>query len=57
MIIFLLSRQIGKFFILEFALKISIFRCIEMISNSKLYEPIIGDGEAAVWVNIYANSD
>jgi len=27
-----------------------------MVSSSKLYEPILGEGEAAVWGNIYANN-
>lgn len=29
---------------------------MEMVSSSKLYEPILGEGEAAVWGNIYANN-
>jgi len=28
---------------------------MEMVSSNKLYEPILGDGEAAVWGNIYAS--
>lgn len=27
-----------------------------MVSSNKLYEPILGEGEAAVWGNIYANN-
>ena len=30
-------------------------RCMEMVSSNKLYEPVLGDGEAAVWGNIYAS--
>ena len=28
---------------------------MEMVSSNKLYEPILGEGEAAVWGNIYAS--
>lgn len=28
---------------------------MDMVSSNKLYEPILGDGEAAVWGNIYAS--
>lgn len=27
-----------------------------MVSSNKLYEPILGEGEAAIWGNIYANN-
>lgn len=27
-----------------------------MVNSNKLYEPILGEGEAAVWGNIYANT-
>ncbi|EAR99060.2 3'5'-cyclic nucleotide phosphodiesterase family protein (macronuclear) [Tetrahymena thermophila SB210] len=30
--------------------------CQEMVNSNKLYEPILGDGEAAIWGNIYATN-